>query len=140
MRCGDLCQCFTQMMRLPHSSMESCTVARSQGLKGLTTHTGGAAGMPCGWQGGGQGGGHGGGHGAPQGRGGRQPQGLWGNRGIRTIGASGARSPGQKGALFCMGNILSGRGASQDRAAVCRLLPYYAARRAPVSAKRAYCL
>ena len=48
------CQRFTQTMRLPHSSMESSTVARSQGLKGLTTHTGGAAGMPCGGQGGGR--------------------------------------------------------------------------------------
>lgn len=37
---------FTQTIRLPHSSMESNTVARSHGLKGFTTHTGGAAGTP----------------------------------------------------------------------------------------------
>ena len=81
--------------------MESCTVARSQGLNGLTTHTGGAAGTPCGAQEGGQGGGQAGPH--PQGRGGRggshglgglHPQGFWENRGIRTIGSSGAQAPG----------------------------------------------
>ena len=70
-------QRFRQTMRLPHSSMESSTVARSQGLKGLTTHTGGAAGMPCGGQGGGQGGGHAGAQpqllGGSQALGGRQP-------------------------------------------------------------------
>ena len=66
-------QRFRQTMRLPHSSMESSTVARSQGLKGLTTHTGGAAGTLCG----GQGGGHAGAQpqllGGSQALGGRQP-------------------------------------------------------------------
>ena len=114
MRCGDLCQRFTQMMRLPHSSMESCTVARSQGLKGLTTHTGGAAGTPWGGQGGGQAGPQPQGRGGSQGLGGRLPQGRWGKRGIRTIGASGARSPGQKGGLLYIGNILSGLRASRS--------------------------
>ena len=130
-------QRFTQTMRLPHSSMESSTVARSQGSKGLTTHTGGAAGMPCGAQGG-QGGGGGG---QPQGRGGLQPlgglrpQGRSANRGIRTIGASGARSPGQKGGLRYMGNILSGRGASQSRGTVAghgHTMPPAARRSAPM--------
>jgi len=73
-------QRFRQTMRLPHSSMESSTVARSQGLKGLTTHTGGAAGTLCGGQGGGHGGGQAGpqpqGRGGSHGLGGRQPQGF----------------------------------------------------------------
>ena len=76
--------------------MESCTVARSLGLKGLTTHTGGAAGTPWGAQAGAQPqgcGGRGGSHGLG-GLGGLQPQGFWENRGIRTIGSSGAQAPG----------------------------------------------
>lgn len=73
--------------------MERSTVARSQGLKGLTTHTGGAAGTPWGAQAGAQAQFFGG-RGGSQGRGGLQAQPFRENSGISTIGSSGAQAPG----------------------------------------------
>jgi len=96
--------------------MNSSTVARSHGLNGFTTQTGGAAGTPgpqgpqgggVGGQGGGVGGqggvgGHGrGGLGGSQG-GLRPAQGLCWKSGIRAIGSSGAQQPGFMGGLFCI--------------------------------------
>ena len=83
-------QRLTQTIRFPHSSTESCTVARSQGLNGFTTHTGGAAGTPGGGQGGQERGGLCGLHGSD----GLLPQGFCVNRGIRTTGSAGAQAPG----------------------------------------------
>lgn len=95
-----------QTIRLPHSSTESCTVARSQGLNGLTTHTGGAAGTPGAPQGG-QGGQGRALRGGLHGSGGLQSQGLCVNRGMRTIESPGAQGAEGQMFLLYMRGILS---------------------------------